>query len=53
MPKFDSLRQLARRLRSSLFLIRDGAVFIGTFRDHNIMYDWMISREIGGLGKGE
>lgn len=41
-PQFDSLKQLARELRSILFLIRDGAIFTGTFRDNSIIYDEMI-----------
>ncbi|KAH6667434.1 hypothetical protein B0J14DRAFT_619990 [Halenospora varia] len=39
-----------------LFPIRDGAIFTGTFRNSDIMYDGMInafSRAIGGLGKEE
>jgi hypothetical protein len=55
---FDELKPLlvARDLRNALFPIRDGAIFTGTFRDHNIMYDRMInafSRAIGRLGKEE
>jgi hypothetical protein len=38
-PKLESLRQLARELRKALFSIKDGALFTGTFRDVNIMYD--------------
>jgi hypothetical protein len=41
-PMFDELKQLARDLRRVLFPIRDGAIFTGTFQDHNIMYDGMI-----------
>ncbi|KAF4631947.1 hypothetical protein G7Y89_g6189 [Cudoniella acicularis] len=55
-PKFEELKQLARELRSVLFPIKDGAIFTGTFRDHDIMYDRMInafSRTIGRLGKEE
>jgi hypothetical protein len=55
-PKFEGLWQLARELRSVLFPIKDGAIFTGTFRDHDIMYDGMInafSRAIGRLGKEE
>ncbi|KFZ11415.1 hypothetical protein V501_04795 [Pseudogymnoascus sp. VKM F-4519 (FW-2642)] len=32
----------ARELRNVLFPIRDGAIFTGTFRDNDIMYDGMI-----------
>jgi hypothetical protein len=55
-PKFENLKPLARELRHALFPIRDGAIFIGTFHDHNIMYDGMIkafNRAIGRLGKEE
>jgi len=55
-PKFEELKQLARELRSVLFPIKDGAIFTGTFRDHDIMYDGMIdafSRAIVRLGKEE
>ncbi|KAL7799783.1 serine/threonine-protein kinase Sgk2 [Trichoderma ceciliae] len=41
-PRFEHLKQLARELRKVLFPIRDGGIFIGTFRDHDIMYDGMI-----------
>ena len=40
--KFEKLKPLARELRSTLFPIRDGDIFTGTFHDHNIMYDGMI-----------
>jgi len=56
VPKFEELKQLARELRSVLFPIKDGAIFTGTFRDYDIMYDGMInafSRAIGRLGKDE
>ncbi|KAG9231374.1 hypothetical protein BJ875DRAFT_506723 [Amylocarpus encephaloides] len=55
-PNFDNLKQLARELRSTLFPIRDGAIFTGTFHDNHIMYDGMInafSRAIDRLGKEE
>ena len=45
---------MARELQNVLFPIRDGAIFIGTFRDNDIMYDEMIKafdRAIGYLGK--
>jgi hypothetical protein len=54
--KFEELKRLARELRSVLFPIKDGAIFIGTFPDHDIMYDGMINafgRGIGRLGKEE
>ena len=54
--KFKDLKELARELRSVLFPIKDGAIFTGTFRDHDIMYDGMINvfgRGIGRLGKEE
>jgi hypothetical protein len=38
-PKFESLKPLARELRSTLFPIRDGDIFTGTFHDHDIIYD--------------
>ncbi len=53
-PKLESLKQLARELQNTLFPIRDGAIFTGTFHDNNIMYDGMInafSRAIDHLGK--
>ncbi|KAH8586006.1 hypothetical protein B0O99DRAFT_529559 [Bisporella sp. PMI_857] len=55
-PQFENQKQLARELRSALFLIRDGAIFIGTFRDNDIMYDGMIdalSRAVERLRKEE
>lgn len=39
-----------------LFPIRDGAIFTGTFRDNNVMYDGMIkafNRAISSLGEEE
>lgn len=42
-PKFEHLKPLARELRSALFPIRDGDIFTGTFHDHDIMYDGMIT----------
>ena len=41
-PRFENLKKLARELRNVLFPIRDGAIFTGTFRDNDIMYDGMI-----------
>ncbi|KAH6712137.1 hypothetical protein BKA61DRAFT_609706, partial [Leptodontidium sp. MPI-SDFR-AT-0119] len=55
-PKFENLKPLARKLRSTLFPIRDGDIFTGTFHDHDIMYDGMIMAfhtAIGRLGKEE
>jgi hypothetical protein len=55
-PKFENLKPLARELRYILFLIRDGAIFTGTFHDHDIIYDGMImafNTAIGRLGKEE
>ena len=55
-PEFEALKPLARDLRNILFPIRDGAIFTGTFRNRDIMYDGMInafSRAIGRLGKEE
>lgn len=52
-PQFESQKQLARELRSALFPISDGAIFTGTFRNKDIMYDRMIaafSRAIDLLG---
>ena len=56
VPKFEGLKHLARELRNVLFPIRDGAIFTGTFRDNDIMYDGMInafSRAIDHLRKEE
>jgi hypothetical protein len=56
VPKFEELKQLAQGLRSVLFPIKDGAIFTGTFRDHDIMYDGIInafSRAIDRLRKEE
>ena len=53
-PRFERLKQLARELRNILFPIRDGAIFTGTFRDNDIMYDGMIeafNKAIASLGK--
>lgn len=55
-PKFESLKPLARELRSTLFPIMDGDIFIGTFHEHEIMYDRMIdafSRAIDHLRREE
>jgi hypothetical protein len=55
-PKFENLKLLARKLRSVLFPIRDGDIFIGTFHDSDIIYDRMIiafNTAIGRLGKEE
>jgi hypothetical protein len=55
-PTFENLKPLARELRHILFPIRDGAIFIGTFHDHHIIYDGMImafNTAIGRLGKEE
>jgi hypothetical protein len=41
-PRFENLKKLARELRNVLFPIRDGAIFTGTFRDNDMMYDGMI-----------
>jgi len=54
--EFEEQKQLARELRNILFPIKDGAIFIGTFRDHDIMYDGMINafnRAIDRMGKEE
>jgi hypothetical protein len=53
-PKFELLKQPAWELWSILFLIKDGTIFTGTFRDQNIMYNGMIeifNRVIGSLRK--
>jgi hypothetical protein len=53
---FETQKQLARELRSVLFPIRDGAIFTGTFRDDDIMYNAMIdafNRAIERLRKEE
>jgi hypothetical protein len=55
-PKFENLKLLARELRSVLFPIRDGDIFIGTFHNSNIMYDKIIkafNTAIDRLGKEE
>ncbi|TEY37182.1 hypothetical protein BOTCAL_0526g00030 [Botryotinia calthae] len=55
-PQFENQKQLARELRSTLFPIRDGAIFTGTLRDSNIMYGKMIdafTRAIDRLRKEE
>jgi hypothetical protein len=54
--KFENLKLLAHKLQSTLFLIRDGDIFTGTFHNHDIMYNGMIntfSRAINRLGKEE
>ncbi|KAF4637853.1 hypothetical protein G7Y89_g244 [Cudoniella acicularis] len=54
--QFESQKQLACELRSTLFSIKDGAIFTGTFRDNDIMYDGIIgafSRAIDRLRKEE
>ena len=53
---FEKLKPLARDLRNVLFPIRDRAIFTGTFRNSDIMYDGIIntvSRAIGRLEKEE
>ncbi|KFZ02710.1 hypothetical protein V500_00010 [Pseudogymnoascus sp. VKM F-4518 (FW-2643)] len=53
-PRFENLKKLARELRNVLFPIRDGAIFTGTFRDNDIMYDGLIkafNRAIRSLGE--
>ncbi|KAF7951951.1 hypothetical protein EAE96_007248 [Botrytis aclada] len=55
-PKFENLKPLARELRYVLFPIRNGAIFIGTFQDHSIIYNGMIKvfdSAIDHLGKEE
>jgi len=52
-PEFTSLKELAEDLRDVLFPIR-GKLFIGTYKDRNIMYDGMIdsfNKAISHLGK--
>ena len=54
MPKFGNLKFLAHELRSTLFQIRDGDIFMGTFHDYHIMYDEIImalNKAISHLGK--
>ncbi|KAH8799091.1 hypothetical protein F5884DRAFT_869681 [Xylogone sp. PMI_703] len=41
--RFENQKQLAREPRSILFPIRDGAIFTGTFRNNDIMYNGMIN----------
>ncbi len=55
-PQFEDQKPLARELRSALFPIQDGAIFTGTFRDNEIMYNGIIkafNRAIDSLGKEE
>ena len=55
-PKFENLKPLAGEIRRVLFSVMDGAIFTGTFHDHDIMYDGMImmfNTAIGRLGKEE
>jgi hypothetical protein len=48
-PQFNGLKQLAREIRDVLFPIRDGALFTGTYRDSNIMYDGMTKAFNGAI----
>ncbi len=48
-PKFETVKPLARELRSALFPIRDGDIFTGTFLDHDVMYDGMIKAFNGAI----
>lgn len=41
-PKFNNLRDLAEDLRDVPFPIR-GRLFIGTYKDRNVMYGGMIN----------
>ncbi|CZS92412.1 uncharacterized protein RAG0_02864 [Rhynchosporium agropyri] len=53
-PKFENLKPLARLVRNVLFPIIEGAIFTGTFQDHKIMYNSIISafeETISGLGQ--
>ncbi|KAH8598614.1 hypothetical protein B0O99DRAFT_700240 [Bisporella sp. PMI_857] len=55
-PNFENLKPLARELRYVRFPITEGAIFTGTFHDHNIVYDGMINAFNGAidrLGKDE
>ena len=55
-PKFENFKPLARELRHVIFPIIDEAVFTGTFHNHDIMYDGMITafnKAIDRLGKEE
>ncbi len=45
----ENLKPLACELRSTLFPIRDGDIFTGTFHDHDRMYDGRSRRSIGQL----
>lgn len=50
-PQFENQKNLARELRSALFPIMDGAIFTGTFRDNNIMYNQMIDAFRGAIDR--
>jgi hypothetical protein len=55
-PNFENLKPLACELRFTLFPIRNGDIFTGTFQDYNIMYNKMIiafNTAVGRLRKKE
>jgi hypothetical protein len=48
-PQFNGLKQLSREIRDVLFLIKDRAIFTGTYCDSNIMYDGMVKAFNGAI----
>lgn len=52
-PQFKNRKQLARELQSTLFPIREGAIFTGTFRNNDIMYDRMANSFSRAIGRPE
>jgi hypothetical protein len=49
-PQLGGVKQLARELHDVLFPIRDRAIFTGTYRDTNIIYDGVIKAFNGAIG---
>jgi hypothetical protein len=49
-PQFGGVKQLARELRDVLFPTGDRAIFRGTYRDTNIIYNRMIKAFNGAIG---
>ena len=41
--EFDVLKDIAEELRKTLFPVRDGTIFRGTYRDHNKLYTPMVN----------
>jgi hypothetical protein len=42
VPKFKDLKPFTRELRTVLFLVKDGDIFVGISRNSDIMYDGII-----------